>query len=135
MFTSFTAPTEARLGLNQWDGVGWGMASLLAMFQDWNFHQPRIFTSKCILSPSKETCRKLIFYSSYTAMLKSPTDSSRSASDRMAHSFENPQWWRSFVLQGGSEFVRVESRSEPSLMNKASDQTGNAILSMSEVQI
>ena len=53
----------------------------------------------------------------------------------MAQSFENPQWWRSFVLQGGSEFVRVESRSEPSLMNKASDQTGNAILSMSEVQI
>lgn len=105
MFTSSTVPTEARLGLDQWDGVGWGMAGLLAMFQGRNFHQPRIFTSKCILSPSKETRRKLIFYSSYTAMLKSPTNSSsRSSSEPMAHSFENPQWWRSFVLQGGSEF-------------------------------
>lgn len=105
MFTSSTASTEARLGLNKWDTVEWGMAGLLAMFQDRNFHQPRIFTSKYILSPSKEICRKLIVYSSYSAMLKSPTNSSsRSASDPMAHSFENPQWWRSFILQGGSEF-------------------------------
>lgn len=81
------------------------MASLLAMFQDGNFLQPRIFTSKCSLSPSKETFGELIFYSNYTAMLKSPKNfSSRNASEPVAHAFENPQWWRSFLLQGGSEF-------------------------------
>lgn len=88
-----------------WDGVRWGKEGLLSMLQGRNFHPPRISTAGYILSPSKETHQKLIFYSNYTAMLKSPKNSSsRSASEPVAHSFENPQCWRIFLLQGGSEF-------------------------------